>query len=151
MPITDVISSAAPIRKRSRVAKHRAQTKTHGELVAEQELADPGFREEWERLAVARAVAATVIAYRADHALSQRALAQLLDVPQPQVARLESGEFEPSNKTLMRLASRLGLEFTISITAADREPKQLTKSARETVIATYEHNRSALRFTAVGA
>lgn len=101
--------------------------------------------------AVARAVAATVIAHRSDHNLSQRDLARLLDVPQPQVARLESGDFEPSHKTLMRLASRLGLEFTISITASDREPKQLTKSARAGVIATYEHNRSALRFTAVGA
>jgi transcriptional regulator with XRE-family HTH domain len=133
------------------VAHNIAHSKTHGELVAEQELADPGFREEWERLSVARAVAATVIAYRADHTLSQRDLAEVLEVPQPQVARLESGEFEPSHKTLMRLASRLGLEFTISITAADREPKQLTKSARDGVIATYEHNRSALRFTAAGA
>jgi transcriptional regulator with XRE-family HTH domain len=97
---------------------------------------------------VARAVAATVIGYRADHELSQRDLASRLDVPQPQVARLESGEYEPSHKTLMRLASRLDLEFTISITSADREPKQLTKSARDGVLATYEHNRSALRFTA---
>jgi transcriptional regulator with XRE-family HTH domain len=132
------------------MARNIAHSKTHGELVAEQELADPEFREEWERLSVARAVAATVIAYRADHDLSQRDLAGLLDVPQPQVARLESGEYEPSHKTLMRLASRLGLEFTISITAADREPKQLTKSARDGVIATYEHNRSALRFTTAG-
>jgi transcriptional regulator with XRE-family HTH domain len=132
------------------MAKHSTSEKTHGELVAEQQLADPEFRAEWERLAVARAMAATVIAYRADHDLSQRELAELLDVPQPQVARLESGEYEPSHRTLMRLASRLGLEFTISITAADREPKQLTKSARDGVLATYEHNRSALRFTAAG-
>ena len=130
------------------MAKRIAHPKTHGELVAEQELADPKFREEWERLTVARAVAATVIGYRADHELSQRDLASRLDVPQPQVARLESGEYEPSHKTLMRLASRLDLEFTISITSADREPKQLTKSARDGVLATYEHNRSALRFTA---
>jgi transcriptional regulator with XRE-family HTH domain len=133
------------------VAKHIASSKTQGELVAEQQLADPEFREEWERLSVARAVAATVIAYRADHNLSQRNLARLLDVPQPQVARLESGEYEPSHKTLMRLASRLGLEFTISITASDREPKQLTRSARKGVIATYERDRSALRFAATGA
>jgi len=124
------------------------QAKTHGELVAEQELADPEFREEWERLSIARAVAASVIAYRADHALTQRELAALLDVPQPQVARVESGEYEPSHKTLMRLAGRLGLEFTISITAAGREPTQLTKRAREGVLATYEHSQSALRFSA---
>jgi hypothetical protein len=57
------------------------------ELVAEQELADAEFRDEWERLSVARAVAATVIAYRADRNLSPRDLAGLLDIPQPQVAR----------------------------------------------------------------
>ena len=133
------------------MADNISNSETHGELVAEQELADPEFREEWERLSVARAVAATAIAYRADNNLSQRELAGLLDVPQPQVARLESGNYEPSHKTLMRLAGRLGLEFTISITAADREPKQLTKRARDGVIATYEHNRSALRFTAADA
>src|SRR5688572_22565554 len=119
-PITSVLSSATPDRPRTPLmAQHIAHSKTHGELVAEQELADPAFREEWERLAVARAVAATVISYRADHDLSQRELASLLHVPQPQVARLESGEYEPSHKTLMRLASSLGLEFTISITAAN--------------------------------
>jgi transcriptional regulator with XRE-family HTH domain len=133
------------------VATNLHHSKTHGELVAEQELADPQFREDWERLAVARAVAATVIAYRSDHDLSQRDLAKQLDVPQPQVARLETGECEPSHKTLMRLASRLGLEFSISITAADREPKLLTKRARDGVLATYEHNHSALRFSATGA
>ena len=132
------------------MAQRIADFKTHADLVAEEGFADPEFREEWARLSVARAVAATVIAYRADHSLSQRELAGLLDIPQPQVARLESGEYEPSHRTLMRLAGCLGLEFTISITAAGREPRQLTKRAREHVLATYEHNRSALRFTAVG-
>jgi transcriptional regulator with XRE-family HTH domain len=122
--------------------------KTHDELVASERIEDPEFRAEWERLAVARAVAATVIAYRSDHGLSQRELARRLGVPQPQVARLENGDHEPSNRTLMRLASRLGLEFTISITAADREPAALTDRGVAGIVATYEQHRSALRFSA---
>ncbi len=121
---------------------------TQGELVASEVLADRDFDASWERLAVARAVAATVIAYRSDHQLSQRDLARVLGVPQPQVARIENAEHEPSHRTLMRLASTLGIEFTISITPSGREPTQLTRDARARVLATYEHERSALRFAA---
>jgi ribosome-binding protein aMBF1 (putative translation factor) len=126
------------------MARTLAPVPTHDDLVA-QELADPAFRAEWERLGVARAVAAIVIGYRSDHGLSQRDLAGRLDVPQPQVARLESGEHEPSNKTLMRLASRLGMEFTISIAPADREPAASTHAG---TVTTYEKDQSALRFSA---
>jgi transcriptional regulator with XRE-family HTH domain len=106
--------------------------KTHGTLVAEQQTADPAFREEWESKAFARAVAAQVIGYRADQGLSQRALAERLGVRQPQVVRIESGEHSPELDTLMRLAHVLGIEFTLDIVPAEREPKLITKAARET-------------------
>jgi hypothetical protein len=41
-------------------------------------LADPAFRAEWERTALARAVAEAVIRYRAEHQLTQTGLAWLL-------------------------------------------------------------------------
>lgn len=50
------------------------------------------YLREWERTALARAVAARVIAYRAEHGLSQTALAGRLGMTQPALARLESGE-----------------------------------------------------------
>lgn len=120
---------------------------SHGELLA-RELQDDDFRQEWERLAFARVVAARVIGYRADHDLTQSALAKLLCVPQPQVARLENAEHEPSHSTLQRLAGKLGMEFTINFTAADRQPKQLTKSTREHLAASYEAHDSVVRFAA---
>jgi ribosome-binding protein aMBF1 (putative translation factor) len=86
-----------------------------GQVLASQ-LKDPAFREEWERTALARAVADRVIAYRAQHGLSQAALARILSVSQPLVARLEGGEHEPTFATLMRLSRQLGLEFHIDIT-----------------------------------
>lgn len=122
--------------------------KTHGELIAD-ELQDDGFREEWNRLAFARAVAVKVIEYRADHDLSQRQLAEQLGLPQPQVARLETGEHDPSQRTLTRLAGSLGIEITISITSEDRQPTALTKRGRDAVVAEHQSNHSVVRY-AVG-
>ncbi len=126
-----------------------ADLETQGEVLATELLRDEEFRRDWERLSLARAVAAKVILYRAEHGLSQRELATRLGVPQPQVARLESGEHEPSQKTLVRLASTLAMEFNISITAADREPVLLTKRAREEATARYESDHAVVRFSAV--
>jgi ribosome-binding protein aMBF1 (putative translation factor) len=89
---------------------------TRGEVVRD-DLADPEFANEWDRTALARSVAARVVAYRAEHRLTQTALARQLRMQQPAVARLESGEHTPSLDTLWRLASRLGVEFHIGITA----------------------------------
>lgn len=80
-----------------------------------QQLEDPGFREDWEKTALARSVADQVIRYRIEHDLSQRALAQKLGVSQAVVGRLELGEHEPKISTLSRLAQKLGLRFSIEI------------------------------------
>lgn len=92
---------------------------TASEEVLAEHLRDPDFRREWERTVVARAVAVKVIAYRAQHGLSQRALVQR---SQPQVARLEAGEHNPTMKTLTRLAPTLDVEFAMDIRRADRFP-----------------------------
>lgn len=65
--------------------------------------ADPEFRTEWDRLTVAREVANLAVAYRSEHGLSQRALASTIGVPQPQIARLEKAEHQPSFEILARL------------------------------------------------
>lgn len=121
--------------------------KSYGTLVGE-ELHDEEFRKEWERLEMARIVAAAVVAYRHDHGLSQRQLAERLGCTQPQVARLEIAETSPSEQTLMRLAGRLGMEFNISITAEDQTPHLVAKSAiaRSQIVRTATH--SAMRFAA---
>ncbi len=84
--------------------------------VSARQLKDPRFRAEWERTAVARAVAARLVEYRVEHALSQTALARQLGMKQPAVARLEAGEHNPSFDTLARLSSALGIEFHIAVT-----------------------------------
>jgi transcriptional regulator with XRE-family HTH domain len=106
-----------------------SELKTNDEIL-QAELQDPEFRAVWERTALARAVALAIVRYRGDHGLSQRDLAQRLEMKQPQVARLELGEVNPSIETLMRLASRLGIEFTIDVRPAGAPARNVTKRAQ---------------------
>lgn len=91
-------------------------TETHARA-----LADPETQAEYDRTAFANAVAIRVIRYRSEHSLSQSALARLLGMKQPAIARLEAGDHEPSLTTLGRLARGLGLEFHIDVTPAALE------------------------------
>ena len=81
-------------------------------------LKHPEFRVEWERLALARAVAVAVVGYRAKHELTQAQLARKLGVRQPHVARLEIGEHTPSLEMLQRLSRVLRLRFIVEVTPA---------------------------------
>jgi transcriptional regulator with XRE-family HTH domain len=106
-----------------------SELKTNDEILQE-ELQDPEFRAEWERTALARAVALAVVRYRGDHRLSQRNLAERLGMKQPQVARLELGEVNPSMETLMRISAQLGIEFTIDVRPAGTTVHNVTKRAQ---------------------
>ena len=107
-----------------------SEMKTNDELVAAQLRTDPDFRAEWERTALARAVAVAIVRYRGDHELSQRELAERLGMKQPQVARLEVGDVNPSMDTLMRISSQLGIEFTIDVRRAGAPARNVTKRAQ---------------------
>jgi transcriptional regulator with XRE-family HTH domain len=106
-----------------------SELKTNDEILQE-ELQDPEFRAEWERTALARAIALAVVRYRGDHGLSQRDLAERLGMKQPQVARLELGEVNPSMETLMRVSAQLGIEFTIDVRPAGTTVHNVTKRAQ---------------------
>lgn len=86
------------------------------EQVLSESLRDPAFRLEWERTALARAVAMRVLQYRVEHGLSQTALARQLGMQQSAIARLESGDHTPSLEMLRRLSRGLGIHFRIDVT-----------------------------------
>jgi transcriptional regulator with XRE-family HTH domain len=89
------------------------------------------FRAEWQRLALAREIAAELVRYRSENDLSQRGLADRLSVSQPRVAKQESGEHNPDVDTLVSLARATGLEFVIDIAPAQHTPTLVTKKVRD--------------------
>ena len=105
--------------------------KTFDALGAEEQLADPSFRAEWQRLVPAREFAATLLRYRAEHKLSQRALAKKLGVSQPRVVKLESGEHNPEVDTIINAVRQLGIEFVLDVAPASRKPALVTARAQK--------------------
>jgi len=94
--------------------------------------ADAEFAAEWERLALARMVAARLIAYRSENGLSQRELAKRLGVSQPRVVELESGEKNPQIETLVKIAATTGIEFAFDVVPVGQEPTLVRKSFKGT-------------------
>jgi transcriptional regulator with XRE-family HTH domain len=113
---------------------------THEEVLAKHLDADPDYRREWQRTALARAVAVKVISHRAEHDLSQTALAVRLKMTQPAVARLESGEHNPTFPMLLRLSDGLGVELAIDISPTGHEPQLIGKRARLHALDSFEEN-----------
>ena len=81
------------------------------DLVIEEHREDIEFRVDWDRYAFARDVANRVVQYRAERRLSQRQLAAIVGLAQPQIARLEKAEHQPSFDTIAKLTRATGLEF----------------------------------------
>jgi transcriptional regulator with XRE-family HTH domain len=119
-----------------------ASTKSFEQLVAAEENSDPSFRAEWQRLAPAREFAATLLRYRVEHQMSQRALAAELGVSQPRIAKLESAEHNPEIDTIIRAVRRLGIEFALDIAPADRKPTLVSARARKA--GAIEHDQVAV-------
>jgi transcriptional regulator with XRE-family HTH domain len=146
LSITTLISSGQNQNQRN--CMKLSDMKTSRQVLAE-ELRDPELQREWDRTAVARAVALKVLTYRTDHGFSQRALAKKLDMTQPQLARLEAGEHNPTIDTLARLAQTLDLEFAIDIHPRQRAPKLLSGRAQgRNAIASYETDTAAVLLAA---
>jgi DNA-binding XRE family transcriptional regulator len=76
---------------------------------------DAEYRREHERTRLANDVAIKVIQFRVANGLSQAELGRLLGMRQPNVARLESGDHEPSLRTLALLAQVLNQDFSVEV------------------------------------
>jgi transcriptional regulator with XRE-family HTH domain len=120
------------------------------EDLLQQELQDPAFRAEWERTALARAIAAHIVRYRGEQGLTQKELAKRLGMKQPQIARMEGGEYNPTIDTLARIAAVTGVEINIDIRPRGRRPKLATKRAQtDAVVADFESQDAAVSLAAV--
>jgi transcriptional regulator with XRE-family HTH domain len=75
---------------------------------------DPDYRAEYAALEQEFALAAALIEARARAGLTQEELAKRMSTTQAAIARLESGRFKPSTRTLERFAKATGTRLKIS-------------------------------------
>lgn len=79
-----------------------------------EQMKDPEYAAEYERLQPYYDVIDAIIAARADEDLTQRELAERCGMKQSAFARLESGNANPTIKTLQQVAKGLGKQLKIS-------------------------------------
>lgn len=87
--------------------------KAHRQYVKEQIKHDHRFAKDLEDARVQVRLAVMISALREDKGLSQRDLARITGLKQPQIARIESGDYLPTLETLMKLVNALGAQVII--------------------------------------
>ena len=115
-----------------------SELRTEAEL-HDQDMRDLDYRREIERTRLANDVAIKVIRYRVTHNLSQAALAHLVGMRQPNIARLEAGDHEPSLSTLSRLSAALGQDFSVDVKP---DHMKLRYAVRDSDLGTHERKRA---------
>jgi len=77
-------------------------------------LKDPVVAKEYNRLAPEYAVISQLIAIRAEKKVTQKELAKSMGTKQSAIARLESGNYNPTLEFLQRTAEALGRKLIIN-------------------------------------
>jgi len=75
----------------------------------EEQLKDPEFRREYEALQPEHAIIQAIIDARKTSGLTQKELSERTGIAQGDISKLESGNANPSIKTLKRLALGMGM------------------------------------------
>lgn len=83
-----------------------------------EQLRNPEFKKEWDALEPEFQIVQAVLAGRKEKHLTQKQLSEITGITQADISRIESGEANPSLRTIKRLAEGLGknlkLEFVSS-------------------------------------
>lgn len=79
----------------------------------DKQLQDKEFKEEWETLELEFSVMQAMIDARKSAGLTQKQLSEKTGITQADISKLESGNANPSLRTLQRLASGMGMKVKI--------------------------------------
>ena len=79
----------------------------------DKQLQDKEFKEEWETLEPEFSVMQAMIDARKSAGLTQKQLSEKTGITQADISKLESGNANPSLRTLQRLASGTGMKVKI--------------------------------------
>ena len=97
----------------------------------EQYRTQAGLRKRVEALVAEMSIEQDLIALREDRGLSQRALARLVGMKQPVIARIESGKTRNLElKTVVRIATALGAKVRIELEANGSRDRRKKVSRR---------------------
>ena len=82
----------------------------------DEQLQDPEFRKEWDALEPEFAIVQALINARKNVGLTQKQLSERTGIAQSDISKLESGDGNPSLKTLKRLAAAMDMTLRIEFT-----------------------------------
>lgn len=79
----------------------------------DKQLKDPEFKAEWDALQPELAIMQAMIDARKSTGLTQKQLSERTGIAQADISKLESGNGNPSIRTLQRLAAGMGMKVKI--------------------------------------
>lgn len=80
----------------------------------QEQLGNPEFKKEWDALEPEYNLIRQVINARLEKQLTQKQLAELSGTKQSSIARLESGNYNPSFKFLQKIAGAMGKQVIVT-------------------------------------
>ena len=96
------------------------KTTSFEEYLAEQ-LKDPEFKAEYDALEPEFAIVQAMIDARKNSGITQKELSKRTGIAQSDISKLETGNANPSLRTLQRLASGMGMRVKIEFQPLDAE------------------------------
>ena len=78
-----------------------------------EQMKDPAFKEEWDALEPEFTIMQAMIDARKASGLTQKQLSEHTGIAQADISKLESGNANPSLKTLQRLAAGMGMKVKV--------------------------------------
>ena len=82
------------------------------------QLKDPAFKKEWDALEPEFSIMQAMIDARRTSGLTQKQLSERTGIAQADISKLESGNANPSLKTLQRLAAGMGMRVKVEFLPA---------------------------------
>ena len=83
-----------------------------------EQMKDPSFRKEWDALEPEFSIMQAMIDARRTSGLTQKQLSERTGIAQADISKLESGNANPSLKTLQRLAAGMGMRVKVEFLPA---------------------------------
>ena len=78
-----------------------------------EQMNDPAFKKEWDALEPEFSIMQAMIDARKASGLTQKQLSERTGIAQADISKLESGNANPSLKTLQRLAAGMGMKVKV--------------------------------------